>query len=355
MLSYGKCQTYGIRLVLLLSILLLSTQTNCRKQEPEAGKPNQTEKSTAEAPVQPVEGLTFTLEEVDTADLDVSTLPFPDLGARAKFFRAQVFIGGEQFTAYCTQRTLTVQDQAIQGFWVRLISKDYTPSQTPPYWLVNHPIQMYQQIAGVPYACSIKEDRSAVVFTPYQGEIGTLKISCGDRVVNDVSIISCLLSSEESAFSLTKFTGDNISVPVGDYTYASVSVDFDTLRIDTSKNRYKDAGQTEPFEEEPLRVSKDRVLTYDFSAKPEVLFTKITDGMEFKLGDDVKMAAVLVDTELDTMVSGLYDNSKKTTEENKDSSGKVVRTYEQMEALVPTVQITRADGTLMAEGQMPFG
>jgi len=345
----------GIRCVLLLGILLLSTQTSCKKQEPAAEKPDQTEKPTAQAPVQLVAEFTFALEEVKTADLDLSEHPLPVLSRLEKFHRAPVSLGGEEFTAYFTERTFEVQGRSVEQLLVYLLSEGHTPSQRPLYWRMNDPRQSYQQIAGVLYVCSVKDDRSAVVFTPYQGETGTLQISCGDRAVNDVNIVRCLLRSEEISLSLTEFPGDSLSVPAGDYTYASVSVDFDTLRVSTSKNRYKDAGQTEPVEEEPLQVGKDRVFAFDFSAKPEIFFTRITDGMEFKPGDEIKMAAVLVDTKLNMMVSRLYDNSKTTTRELKDRDGNVVRTYEVMKTLEPTVQIARADGTVMAEGKMPFG
>ena len=350
-----KIASCGIRPVLLFSILLLSTQTSCKKQEPAAEKPDQTEKPTPHAPLQSAQELTFPLEEVNTAEIDVSKHPLPALRNLEKFFRAPVSIGGEEFTAYFTEQTFEVRERSVKQSLVYLISEDYAPSQRPLYWRMNDPRQTYQQIAGVLYTCSIKEDRSAVVFTPCQGRTGWLQISCGDRAVNDVNIIRCYLRSKDSMLMLTESSENSFSVPAGDYDYASVSVDFDTLRVSILNNRYMDAGQTEPSEEKPLQVGEGQVLTFDFSAKPEVFFTKITDGMEFKPGDEIKMAAVLVDTKLNMMVSRLYDNSKMVTKELKDRNGNVVRTYEVMKTLEPTVQITRADGTLTAEGKMPFG
>ena len=77
--------------------------------------------------------------------------------------------------------------------------------------------------------------------------------------------------------------------------------------------------------------------------------------LQVKRGEEIKVAAVLVDPKLDIMIRRLYDTSVKGDKEYKDATGKVYRTIKVNKSLDPNVVIARADGQIVAEGVMPFG
>jgi hypothetical protein len=92
-----------------------------------------------------------------------------------------------------------------------------------------------------------------------------------------------------------------------------------------------------------IQIRKDKPFILDFSNKPAVVFTTPAKDQRVAVGDKIEVKAVLIDPQLDIMIRRLYGSET-------DDNGKSKRT-----SLDPKVVITRADGTEVANGVMPFG
>ncbi len=346
---------------LLICCLLLGALAGCTKQAPSEDAASETsqEKGNTVTPTvsvtpEAVDGLTFALKAVNIADIPDPKPMILNRKGLETVLRSQVTIGGKDLTAYVVDLPGR-QEQTNPEKILYLYPKNHKPTDRPLYWRTNDPMQSYQQIDGVLYTCSMNEDLSSLIATPYQGDSGTLDFACGDRTVKETIVANCMLRSKGKSFTFNDLSGDSCTVPVGDYTSTYLTVDYDALKVSASDSRYRDAAQTEKKAMKTLKIERNQTLTLDFPGKPKVLFTKITNDKEFKPGDEIEMATVLVDPKMNMMVSRLYDTSQKETRDVKDRDGNVMQTYEVNKALVPTVRITRADGTVVAEGQMPFG
>jgi hypothetical protein len=143
-------------------------------------------------------------------------------------------------------------------------------------------------------------------------------------------------------------------LPVGDYLPEFLTLQFGRLSINLSQN-YHSEGKRQSREGRPdvfgITIRKDCPFVLDFSNQPAVMFASPAPNQRIKLGDTVMVMAVLVDPQLDIMIRGLTDTSRKQT---KDAEGKPLG-YERNLSLDPTVMITRANGEKVAEGVMPFG
>jgi hypothetical protein len=119
-----------------------------------------------------------------------------------------------------------------------------------------------------------------------------------------------------------------------------MTVQFGRLRITLSDNYHSDGrrrdlpGRARVY---GIKIRKDKPFVLDFSNKPNVLFASPAKDQTFKPGDEVAMAAVLVDPVLDIMIRNLDD----TTQGNQ--------------SLDPIVTITDASGKEVYTGKMPFG
>ena len=83
----------------------------------------------------------------------------------------------------------------------------------------------------------------------------------------------------------------------------------------------------------------------NFTNKPEVMFASPAKDHRVKAGEKLSVEAVLVDPVLDAMIRGLDDTTRKMT---KGGSERDL-------SLDPKVTITRSDGEIVAQGDMPFG
>jgi hypothetical protein len=103
-----------------------------------------------------------------------------------------------------------------------------------------------------------------------------------------------------------------------------------------------------------IKIREDKPYTFDLMNKPDVLFTTPTKDQRIKLGEQLQVKAVLIDPELDIMIRGLDDTTRKEKKEYTTSDGQN-QSYERNVSLDPNVVVTRADGQQVAEGVMPFG
>jgi hypothetical protein len=203
--------------------------------------------------------------------------------------------------------------------------------------------------------------------TSYRGPFGLFKIGPGDRKLKDLGFAGSFRSETtalgvgpdgaDSGEAKTKMT--ECKLPVGDYLPSYLTVSYGGLQISLSDNYHaeghsRDMGRRRTY---AIRIRADKPFLFDFSNKPAIVFASPATDKPVKLGDDVRVAAVLTDPKLDIMIRRLDDPSKKKKETVKYRVGKEMKeyTYERSLSLDPTVTITNSAGKKVAEGVMPFG
>jgi hypothetical protein len=198
-----------------------------------------------------------------------------------------------------------------------------------------------------------------LIVKPYRGDFGVLEIGPGGRDIKDMSLVGSLRSEAtaiEVGSHVSLLKTKRVRVPVGDYLPASLSIEYGSLRISISDNYHSD-GHPRDWERPRtygLSVRKDKPFVLDFSNKPAVLFASPAKGQTVKLGDEVRVAAVLVDPVLDMMIRHLDDTKRSEKQTLKRADGKDV-SFERPKSLDPIVTVTDPKGKTIAEGKMPFG
>ena len=102
-------------------------------------------------------------------------------------------------------------------------------------------------------------------------------------------------------------------------------------------------------------IRKDKPYVLDFTAKPEVDFQSPTEGKTFKLGEQIRLAAVIRIPDNGLLIGGLVDTSKKIGETKRMAEDGKPVTSPRYASLDPTVVIASSSGKKVAEGTMPFG
>jgi len=196
----------------------------------------------------------------------------------------------------------------------------------------------------------------------YRGDMGLVQIGPGGRNIKDMSLsgsfrsaTAALVDMEAARTAQQKKVRECI-IPVGDYLPSFVSLEYGSLRIAISDNYHSD-GKPRDLERQrtyAIHVRKDKPFVLDFSNKPEVLFASPAKDQTYKPGDEIRVAAVLVDPVLDIMIRRL-DDAKRTQKETLKYPDGQQRSYERPLSLDPIVTITDASGKTVSEGKMPFG
>ena len=200
---------------------------------------------------------------------------------------------------------------------------------------------------------------------PYDGDFGVLRIGAGGRSLDRLSIQGSLTSSNTS-LAVGKPTGGSSGslipvsecrLPVGDYMPNYVVIEFGRLRLGISQNYHLDGkprGGDYRSWVYGIKIRKDEPFVWDFSNPPEVMFASPAKDQSFHRGDEINVKAVLIDPKLRIMIRDLMD-TKRTEKKSIDLGGGRTGSYETNVSLDPTVTISNAEGTQVAEGVMPFG
>ena len=202
-----------------------------------------------------------------------------------------------------------------------------------------------------------------LIVKPYRGDFGVLKLGAGGRDIKGLSLRGSLRSetaavevgSDSLLLNLLKKPSE-VRVPVGDYLPSHLSMEYGSLRISISDNYHSD-GRPRDWERTRtygFKIRKDKPFVLDFSNKPAVLFASPAKGQTVKPGDEVSVAAVLVDPVLDVMIRHLDDATTKEKQTYKRDDGAEV-SFERSKSLDPLVTVTDSKGKTIAEGKMPFG
>jgi hypothetical protein len=227
----------------------------------------------------------------------------------------------------------------------------------------NDMLSTFRRVDGELYSISSTPLGDKITVKPYRGDLGLVQIGAGGRDIQDMafsgsfrSATAALAVGREPAPTGQEKRIRECTLPVGDYLPSYVSVEYGALRIAVSDNYHSD-GKPRDMERQrnyKIQVRKDKPYVLDFSNKPEVLFATPAKDQTFKPGDEVRVAAVLVDPVLDIMIRGLQDTKRSQKEILKYANGQQ-SSYERPLSLDPTVTITDSAGKTVSEGKMPFG
>ncbi len=103
-----------------------------------------------------------------------------------------------------------------------------------------------------------------------------------------------------------------------------------------------------------IRIREKKPFMLDFSDKPRVVFIRPAEGSRFTAGDQVRFEAVIVDSSLGMVIAGVSDMTQSETKIVTMADGRK-RMMESGPRLQPKVVIERANGKIVAEGDMPLG
>jgi hypothetical protein len=157
------------------------------------------------------------------------------------------------------------------------------------------------------------------IVEPYQGDFGTLRVGSAKRAVWSKTMEGSL-RSQDKAVAVGDYSNtpaqpvSSARIPVGRYTPTELTVRYGPLLIGLSDNYHSDG---KPRERETpvghnIDIRKDRTFALNFSRRPEVLFTLPAQSTRVKVGEELKVAAVLVDPQLDIMIRRLRRNSSES-------------------------------------------
>lgn len=225
------------------------------------------------------------------------------------------------------------------------------------------------RVGGQIYLTSTTPLGHKLTVKPYQGDFGVFAVGPGSRKLKGKELsLGGSLSSKDFDIGLADRSGlekaqDNrreYLVPVGDYVPSYLSIEFGKLQVGVSDNYHSEGAPRSVERRERnyfIHIRKDKPFVLDFRNKPEIIFSRPTKDMTFKPGDEVSVAAVLIDPKLDIMIRRLTDTSRKEKKTIRQGTGKEAHefTYEQPVSLDPIVTITDSAGKKVSEGPMPFG
>jgi hypothetical protein len=275
---------------------------------------------------------------------------------RTHFFEGDIKVANEHFHAQLGNDYVISPSFNFPGTVL-----DLSGGKTTFDWWGGDRLSATHKVNGRFFSFSASPAGDELTVHPYQGDLGTFEIGPGTRTMTNNFGVS---GSFEGLDRTVAVGGDiqqgrpveaiRCQLPVGDYLPEFLTLQFGRLSINLSQN-YHSEGKRQSREGRPdvfgITIRKDCPFVLDFSNQPAVMFASPAPNQRIKLGDTVMVMAVLVDPQLDIMIRGLTDTSRKQT---KDAEGKPLG-YERNLSLDPTVMITRANGEKVAEGVMPFG
>ncbi len=232
-----------------------------------------------------------------------------------------------------------------------LVPKVASGDKAPQWWRADQ-LNSLHLINGKYYGFSTNKSKDRLFVNEYSDKLGKLIAGKGDRDIAGAQM-SGSLESKDSAVAVgpvsetgrTEKTSDCM-LPVGDYRPPFMTFDYGRLSFSVSHNYHNDV-QGRSMGDRPkvygIKIRRDKPFVLDFSNKPAVVFTSPAKDQRVKVGAEIKVEAVLIDPELDIMIRRLFETGT-------DDDGKSKKV-----SLDPKVVITRADGTEVANGVMPFG
>jgi hypothetical protein len=231
----------------------------------------------------------------------------------------------------------------------------------PFTWAHGDRLMAAHEISGRLFTFAANPIGNELTVRPYAGDFGTLAVGAGGRAVGKLGVGGSL-KARNMAVAVGGVKKDgwprtvrSCRVPVGDYL-PFLLIEMGRLNMVLAQNSHSDGKPGDRAGRPPvygIQIRKDKPFVLDLSNKPDVMFASPARNQRVKLGDALEVKALLMDPQLDTMIKGLSDMTRKETK-TTIVDGKPYQ-YEQNVSLDPTVTITRANGEKVAEGVMPFG
>ncbi|MBC8470317.1 MAG: hypothetical protein H8D56_12670 [Planctomycetes bacterium] len=349
----------GTLVMLCLSLMLIASgckekkrEISSKKRVEVAASKKQTKEVVRE---EPLDGMTFELEQVSVSDGDFSGPSQPRLLSRSGTVRrSQIKIDGIDYDVFLAP---------YRGTDFCLIPKNNP--QNYPRWIGAEQLKSMHLIGEKYYSFNITPNGDKLLVRHYEGEFGIFEVLAGGRNIQEIGMQGSLRSRD--AFSIA--VGGELDegwpapvrscqLPVGDYTPVYLQVTIGKVQVAISDNYYHLNSQNQVYRSHKsfhgIKIRQNQPYVLDFSAKPQVLIAKPDNDQRLRLGHELKFEAVLVDPKMDIMIRRLYDTTKKQKQEYVSPDGEK-HTYERNLSLDPNVVITRANGQKVAEGVMPFG
>ncbi len=230
-------------------------------------------------------------------------------------------------------------------------------------WQNADRLMAIHKIEGTYYCFTATPTGDQLSVRPYDGKLGTFMGGSGER---DLTYIGCQgsLCSKDTVVAVGSVQENGWSqpslksqIPAGDYLPSSLSLQYDKLSIFISDNYHADGkpmSRTTTDKKYGIKIREGEPYVFDFSNEPEVMFASPARDCRIKLGEELTVKAILIDSELDIMIRRLTDLSRKEKKEYTMPDGQQRTTWREI-SLDPKVIITRADGEKVTEGVMPFG
>jgi hypothetical protein len=287
--------------------------------------------------------------------------------------RGRIRLGDQEFDALLAHRMAidTRFDTRYTGIYL-------VPVENPrrfDRWTCANQLNSMRVVDDKWYSFSATPDGDQLTVHPYRGELGVLEIGPGKREFKDGDKLTFYggLRSKKTAVP----AGDasqpargvsptrQCKLPVGDYEathltlrYGSVTAAISPDYYDPETRRRYSADKTHS-----IKIRKDKPFVLDFSAEPEIMFASPKKGQTLQPGEQLRIAAMLVDPVMHIKYRQLYVvRPPKVIEVNvkgdaKDGAEKKQkrRVYQRPLMLEPTVTITNSSGKEVARGKMPFG
>ena len=262
-----------------------------------------------------------------------------------------------------------VQNYAVAGRfdwpWTKLFLEPLgTQKVIENRWSDDDLLGAARWVDGRFYTVTATPTGDKLTVRPYLGDFGVLTVGPGPRKIEKLAV-GGEVNSANMIFPLGTLSADGASfekarecrVPVGDYLPTYMGVTYGRISFSFLKNYHSDGRPRDRQGRPPvyfIKIRKDKPFVLDFANKPEVMFVSPARHQVLKPGDELHVAAVLVDPVLDIMIRRMHDTSRKQKEGYKLPNG-TEHIIEGPLSLDPTVTITNSSGKKVAEGKMPFG
>lgn len=199
-----------------------------------------------------------------------------------------------------------------------------------PWWEGAHQLNSMHVIDGTYYHFATNSTGDKLFVRPYEGRLGTFEVGAGGRDLHEVTITGSLHSKNtavpiggEVEIGWPKPV-QTCQIPEGDYVLGDSLITLGRLQVEVSNNRHTDGqGRRPPGYPRlyAIKIRENKSYIFDFSNKPEVMFASPAKNKQVKLGEQLKVKAVLIDPKLDIMVRRLTDTTRKQKREYITSDG----------------------------------
>lgn len=252
------------------------------------------------------------------------------------------------------------------------------------FWWGSNSLKQMRCVDGQWYSFTASASGDELTVHRYAGDLGVLRFGPGNRDIKNVAGYGSLEACDHTVrvarprndegetttappakvrsgpdtpirteYFGTKDKTESVSLPAGDYLPRLIHVRMGRLMIEVSNNYHADGqprGSSADSRVYGIRIAKDKPFVLDFSNTPSVMFANPAKAAVLRPGEELRVAAVLIDPKIDIMIRGLDDMTRKQIRKLSN-----LPSYEAPLSLDPTVTITDSSGNQVAGGPMPFG